>query len=784
MTNALSVFSDISNHPAAAFISALQSRGIVSGFPDGTFRPEQVMTRAQFAAILLKAFQRPKVRNYIDFIDVPASFWGAGAIQTAFESGFLSGFPNKRFLPQDNITRVQALVSLVAGLGIGSWVGADAGSLVLSDFYSDADQIPSYAKEPITIATFAKLVVNFSDIKVFNPNAGATRGEVAAFIYQALVCLGQAPAIVSSAIVELPKPKIIREGKSISINGKSGAGVWVQWGYGSSPRTGLSEVAAGQILGIELLSSGEVSKQPVGWFSDPTKPFVLPILLEKSLRFLDVTALLKANNLLVEVEGNTLKLITPPAAIDMINFEDLNPVSRITINFNRPTPIQVYQQNAEWVAVLEATAPQYILDQYRPRPIDPPDLSNPNVKPTGDKNEGETGAAKERPRQPFAFPSNNQITLRSNLPDGFGLKFFTVANPPRLIIELRPDALVEKQISWVSSLRWQQQYLRINTDRFPVYWLSVSLKDTELILRPIWADPNSMAGTTSLLQMAQKWQALAAINAGFFNRNNVLPLGAIRRDGKWLAGPNFNRGAIAWNDEGRVKISRLALQETVITENGQRYLSIALNSGFVKAGISRYTGEWGANYTPLLDDEIIISVVNNAVTAQTPGGTGTNKKPVVIPKDGYLLTLRAFASVAASFKVGSKVQLETATVPADFMEFPHILGAGPVLLQEGKVAIDAPAEQFSDAYVKQMAIRSCLGITPAGELLIAAIHNRVGGKGVTFAETAQLMLKLGATEALNLDGGSSTSLYLGGQLINRLPETAARVHNGLAVFRK
>ncbi len=66
--------------------------------------------------------------------------------------------------------------------------------------------------------------------------------------------------------------------------------------------------------------------------------------------------------------------------------------------------------------------------------------------------------------------------------------------------------------------------------------------------------------------------------------------------------------------------------------------------------------------------------------------------------------------------------------------------------------------------------------------MFAAVHNRVGGAGPTLAEHAQLMQQMGCVDALNLDGGSSTSLYLGGQLLDRFPNTAARVHNGIGIF--
>jgi exopolysaccharide biosynthesis protein len=66
--------------------------------------------------------------------------------------------------------------------------------------------------------------------------------------------------------------------------------------------------------------------------------------------------------------------------------------------------------------------------------------------------------------------------------------------------------------------------------------------------------------------------------------------------------------------------------------------------------------------------------------------------------------------------------------------------------------------------------------------MLVTVQNRIGGLGPTLPELAQVMQQLGTVNALNLDGGSSTTLYLGGQLLNRAPRTAARVHNGIGVF--
>ena len=126
--------------------------------------------------------------------------------------------------------------------------------------------------------------------------------------------------------------------------------------------------------------------------------------------------------------------------------------------------------------------------------------------------------------------------------------------------------------------------------------------------------------------MAQRWQATAAINAGFFNRNNQYPLGAVRSNNHWISGPILSRGVVGWNEQGQVRMERLVLRQTLTTVTGQTFPIQALNSGYVQAGIGLYTPEWGRLYQPVLEGETVVTVVNGVVTAQqaasaiAPGG--------------------------------------------------------------------------------------------------------------------------------------------------------------------
>ncbi|MEQ8996738.1 MAG: S-layer homology domain-containing protein [Coleofasciculus sp. B1-GNL1-01] len=196
-------FSDVSStYWAEDFITELAQRDIIAGFPDGTFRPDAPVTRAQFAAMMRKAnqaFNKADQRGSTNFVDVPSRYWAYSAIQDAYKTGFLTGYPGNVFRPEQNIPREQVLVSLANGLDYS------ASSTSVLNYYNDASRISSWARTPIAAATEERLVVNYPNVKSLNPQRNASRAEVAAFIYQALVSEGEAQ-VVSSQYIADPTP--------------------------------------------------------------------------------------------------------------------------------------------------------------------------------------------------------------------------------------------------------------------------------------------------------------------------------------------------------------------------------------------------------------------------------------------------------------------------------------------------------------------------------------------------------------------------------------------------
>ena len=568
----------------------------------------------------------------------------------------------------------------------------------------------------------------------------------------------------------LSSSQVVNQGSQIAINGRTMPVAWSQWqGSNQSIHTGVSDTGAMQMLGMELLSTSNPALQPVRWFPNSiSQTFTLNAKLISPYRYLDITDFAQAAGWRMEVVGDTLQINYTPSTINYANHRTQGQGQQIVLNLDRTTAWRVLGKG---VITIQGSAETSLLERFAPLPEEE------------ESEQQEDSEQQVEPSDPPAFTlekSNNQIILRVDVPTGQELKVSSLGNPHRLVIDIQPETFTPKNILWSPGIRWQQQWINLPTGKFPVVWLEVDLSTPGLSLQPIWPNEN-MTGINPIVSTARDVGTSAAINGGFFNRNNKLPLGAIRRNNTWFSGPILNRGAIAWDNQGRVKIGRFSLRPVFITSTRQRYPIQHVNSGYIKAGISLYTPEWGSSYTPLSDNEIVVLVQNNQVIEQIPGGkAGTTA--FLIPEDGYLLALRSSQSAAANLPVNTQIKIHNQTLPGEFASYPNILGAGPLLLKNRQIVLNGEGENFSPAFNTQKASRSAIGTTSQGKIIIAAVHRRIGDRGPTLTEMAQLMQRLGTTDALNLDGGSSTSLVLGDQLIDRPPATAARVHNGIGIF--
>lgn len=286
--------------------------------------------------------------------------------------------------------------------------------------------------------------------------------------------------------------------------------------------------------------------------------------------------------------------------------------------------------------------------------------------------------------------------------------------------------------------------------------------------------PDGMQGLTSLTALAQREQALVAINGGFFNRVRRLPLGALKAEGRWLSGPILNRGAIGWQPGGLPSFGRLVLQEQLVDTRGQRWPLTSLNSGYVKRGLARYTADWGRAYRALSGNESGVLIRGGVVQRRL--GSAELQRGIPLGPEDTLVVGRA--GVVPPWPEASRLNL--ASRPSDPLgQKAFVMGGGPLLLLNSRVVLNGTAEGFSSAFQGQGAPRTVIG-SDGRQLWLLTLQG-VGHAGPTLRETAVLLRQLGMRDALNLDGGSSTGLFVGNTQTVRGRGVAASIHNGLGL---
>ncbi|HEY9296838.1 MAG TPA: S-layer homology domain-containing protein, partial [Phormidium sp.] len=191
-------FPDVpANYWARKFIGELAEKGILQGYPDGLYRPTASLTRAEFAIIITGAFNQDKKREVVAFKDVSNNFWAYPAIREAYEMGFLDADSRGNFRPEERITRLDVLVALAKGLNYSPTAATEKTLRV----YTDAASIPRSDRTLIAALTERNIVVNYPNVRSLNPRRAATRAEVAALIYRALVSTGEVADISSPYVV-------------------------------------------------------------------------------------------------------------------------------------------------------------------------------------------------------------------------------------------------------------------------------------------------------------------------------------------------------------------------------------------------------------------------------------------------------------------------------------------------------------------------------------------------------------------------------------------------------
>ncbi|WP_051688097.1 S8 family serine peptidase [Desulfofalx alkaliphila] len=176
-------YNDTLNHWAEKVIADMSRRNLVGGFPDGSFQPDQDVTRAQFASMLVRALNLVESPDDAKYYDVPQHAWYRGAVGAAVNAGLVAGYSEHLFGPGDPITREQMAVMLTRAIGAG-YIPYSSEDTTLDIYYDRADISP-WAKTSVSLMVRYDVIKGRSEHR-FAPQGTTTRAEAAAVLQRML----------------------------------------------------------------------------------------------------------------------------------------------------------------------------------------------------------------------------------------------------------------------------------------------------------------------------------------------------------------------------------------------------------------------------------------------------------------------------------------------------------------------------------------------------------------------------------------------------------------------
>ena len=183
-------FPDVPNgHWAACDIDKLAMNDVVVGYPDGLYKPNRNISRAEFATMLVKGFNLDDCdmeRSNL-FSDVPRNNWANAAITKAVDEDLLKGYPNGQFRPNNHVTRAEALTSIAKGMTCD--IDKCKAEEILSR-YKDGASVPGWARIPVAKSLESGALKDAPNPNMIMPHKDASRAEVASMLQTVRVALG------------------------------------------------------------------------------------------------------------------------------------------------------------------------------------------------------------------------------------------------------------------------------------------------------------------------------------------------------------------------------------------------------------------------------------------------------------------------------------------------------------------------------------------------------------------------------------------------------------------
>lgn len=308
--------------------------------------------------------------------------------------------------------------------------------------------------------------------------------------------------------------------------------------------------------------------------------------------------------------------------------------------------------------------------------------------------------------------------------------------------------------------------------RVRINLIDLDMSRSQAVVRPVTGS-TSFARLKDVRDHSRDSGAIAAINANYFKHNGV-PLGTLIQNGDWLAGPLYDRVTLGFTEGGYARIARVSLHGLLYTESPDHPTLWINNVNQPRRTGSHcilYSRHWGSEAT-LPYPGILIAVDSSGKV------TDRDDLKLTIPYGGYVLA-DSKGSPIGDLKPGEQVNIDWKIHPGSWDNVTEAVSGGPLLLQNGKPVFDLKSEKFPASFAgSQIHQRTACGITNDDHLLMATFEGPH-----TLYDIGKFFLARNCSDAMNLDGGGSTTMVVDGKTVTANANHAQRrVAVALGVF--
>lgn len=309
----------------------------------------------------------------------------------------------------------------------------------------------------------------------------------------------------------------------------------------------------------------------------------------------------------------------------------------------------------------------------------------------------------------------------------------------------------------------------------PIHVLTADLNSPFLKVKLALAK-GSVGRLQTVSSIAFKNKAISAVNGTFFDRSwPYLPIGVIVIDGNFITKSSLNRSAVGFTKDNNVKFGIPKFLGNVSNlETKERIAIWGINRPRKENEVIIYTPEFG--WRTKTNNFGIEAVVENDIVTEICMGNSD------IPRDGYAISFHGWTkNYANQLPPGAKIEANI-RLSEGWENFDQVITGGPRLLDGGKIVTSKSIrrENFRGSLLLRNA-RTALGFTNKKKLIIAVSEGKIIRKrykkhkkyrirkirtGLTFTELANAMKELGCRDAIALDGGGASTMYVKGKIVN------------------